>query len=943
MTASPAYARAATAPYPPSPPPVPKRPRPANRELSKPREPREPTAGSYAPSPMPADTPQPLPPLTDKPVAQLPAQSRPPHSARELIRPPPPPPLPLPPPPLATAVCSGMPLLSPNPRRDASPLPLSARDAVRLPAKDPAATWDRVLPTRPRAMQRDDDALPRPRNRDSAPLRPAANPRAPALYALADLAAPPNPPKNHALTSGVVDEAAADALFANVPRKNTATHARSDQPRSSSHGPPSTGTYPTPPSEHNPTAALASSAPPDAEFRTADEIAPPADGLRDIPDTAPALVLPLPSAMGDSGSLGSAGLYASSGSGTNAAIQMTSAGVGVGFGLPSPSLILPPVSPPIGAPGSFPSSASTQPAGLLAHVPPFSAQSQQQNRAILSPPPLALPGTGGTAGGSSSGPSLLRQHGSNTPSPSFSLPFSNSLPPAIPFPSQPPWSAGLNGSSANAMSQGSLADGSSLEIGQSADPEAAAAVPDGAAFAHDTDAADLPPPSPGNTLSGHIASQTSQATFGAHPGQSSVKKEMDLPSPPFADQAAAGTQLTLPPPVPSPSLFPAATPSGVPQRGTEDMAITPQALGQQAPMFPISSGALPSGAIPLSPSMFRERDALRSSPHTQPMEFQMNVPQVPPSPGVGEKRKHTRLYREQVHPSQHVDMEMNVEQPSLQQTRSLPFSLSRPDSARQPALQASASFHEQAQSRSAIPDMQETGLDRTAADDVRPQASPFMRADLHFQSVGLAPIQGGDPVASGGLFSRPVRAQPFTGDTIPTGAPAEQPMHAAFPPDGQRGSQHGAAHMFSVPGSSFPFHQPSLPDGSHGYATGVPRQAPESYDQASLSVGAPRTGPSALLAEQAGAMRRATGPLRRERASESATPSSCPPNAPTNPLQCEICGNTFARKSNLLKHRRSVHATTRKHVCGTCGYAFKRYDHLNKHSTYSCCLESVNM
>jgi uncharacterized C2H2 Zn-finger protein len=57
-----------------------------------------------------------------------------------------------------------------------------------------------------------------------------------------------------------------------------------------------------------------------------------------------------------------------------------------------------------------------------------------------------------------------------------------------------------------------------------------------------------------------------------------------------------------------------------------------------------------------------------------------------------------------------------------------------------------------------------------------------------------------------------------------------------------------------------------------------------------------------------------------------------------NSLRCDVCGNSFARKSNLLKHRRSVHATTRKHVCNICGFAFKRYDHLSKHGKSSSAL-----
>lgn len=50
-----------------------------------------------------------------------------------------------------------------------------------------------------------------------------------------------------------------------------------------------------------------------------------------------------------------------------------------------------------------------------------------------------------------------------------------------------------------------------------------------------------------------------------------------------------------------------------------------------------------------------------------------------------------------------------------------------------------------------------------------------------------------------------------------------------------------------------------------------------------------------------------------------------------DPLLCGVCGARFARKSNRLKHVRSVHSTERRFKCQICSYAFKRQDHLHKH------------
>lgn len=49
------------------------------------------------------------------------------------------------------------------------------------------------------------------------------------------------------------------------------------------------------------------------------------------------------------------------------------------------------------------------------------------------------------------------------------------------------------------------------------------------------------------------------------------------------------------------------------------------------------------------------------------------------------------------------------------------------------------------------------------------------------------------------------------------------------------------------------------------------------------------------------------------------------------PPRCHLCGQIFARKSNLFKHLRSVHEETRRFACNQCSFKFKRQDHLIKH------------
>ncbi|PXF42817.1 hypothetical protein BWQ96_07468 [Gracilariopsis chorda] len=62
-----------------------------------------------------------------------------------------------------------------------------------------------------------------------------------------------------------------------------------------------------------------------------------------------------------------------------------------------------------------------------------------------------------------------------------------------------------------------------------------------------------------------------------------------------------------------------------------------------------------------------------------------------------------------------------------------------------------------------------------------------------------------------------------------------------------------------------------------------------------------------------------------------ATSSFAPPDTTSDPLRCNMCGQRFARRSNLFKHLRSVHDDRRRFACQSCQYKFKRQDHLLKH------------
>lgn len=57
-----------------------------------------------------------------------------------------------------------------------------------------------------------------------------------------------------------------------------------------------------------------------------------------------------------------------------------------------------------------------------------------------------------------------------------------------------------------------------------------------------------------------------------------------------------------------------------------------------------------------------------------------------------------------------------------------------------------------------------------------------------------------------------------------------------------------------------------------------------------------------------------------------------PSDGSIDPLQCHICEQRFARRSNLFKHLRSVHEELRRFACTACSFKFKRQDHLLKHT-----------
>lgn len=59
--------------------------------------------------------------------------------------------------------------------------------------------------------------------------------------------------------------------------------------------------------------------------------------------------------------------------------------------------------------------------------------------------------------------------------------------------------------------------------------------------------------------------------------------------------------------------------------------------------------------------------------------------------------------------------------------------------------------------------------------------------------------------------------------------------------------------------------------------------------------------------------------------------ASASASAPADQTRCHLCNGSFARRSNLLKHMRSVHETMRKFSCTSCPRKFKRHDHLLKH------------
>lgn len=49
------------------------------------------------------------------------------------------------------------------------------------------------------------------------------------------------------------------------------------------------------------------------------------------------------------------------------------------------------------------------------------------------------------------------------------------------------------------------------------------------------------------------------------------------------------------------------------------------------------------------------------------------------------------------------------------------------------------------------------------------------------------------------------------------------------------------------------------------------------------------------------------------------------------PYSCDICGTSFAQRSNLQSHKRATHLNDKRHKCDKCDRSFKRRRLLDYH------------